>query len=266
MNPSDLDPRRFFSLEGKSALISGATGTLGEAVTLSLAQAGVKLTLCDRGQPKLDALAAKARALGASVATIDRWPTSADDAAAIVGAAVAAHGGVDLMLMTNGTNIVADIVDMSPESWQSVMDANIGGPWLLCRAVGKQLIAQGRGGKVVLVSSTRGKLGHPAGYTGYCTSKAAIDGLVRTLGCEWGRYGITVNAVGPTVFRSAVSAWMYAEDGPGKATREGMLQRIPMGRLGEPRDVVGGILFLLSPASDFCTGQTLYLDGGYTAG
>ena len=128
------------------------------------------------------------------------------------------------------------------------------------------MVAQGKGGSVVVLSSTRGKLGHPAGYTAYCTSKGAIDALVRTLGCEWGKHGITINAIGPTVFRSPVSAWMYAEDGPGKITREGMLSRIPLGRLGEPEDIVGAIYFLLSPAAQFCTGQTLYVDGGYTAG
>jgi NAD(P)-dependent dehydrogenase (short-subunit alcohol dehydrogenase family) len=128
------------------------------------------------------------------------------------------------------------------------------------------MLEHGTGGKVVLVSSTRGKLGHPAGYSAYCTSKAAIDGLTRTLACEWGRHNITVNAIAPTVFRSSLTAWMYAEEGEGAAVREAMLARIPLGRLGEPGDVVGPLLFLLSPASAFVTGQVLYVDGGYTAG
>jgi NAD(P)-dependent dehydrogenase (short-subunit alcohol dehydrogenase family) len=266
MKDSLLDPARLFSMAGKSVLISGATGALGEAVTMALAQAGAKLTLADKDGEKLDALAASARAAGAVVATVDRWPTSEADAAAIVATAVQQHERLDAVLITNGTNAVADIVDIDLADWQRVMDANVQGPWLLCQAAGRQLIKQGHGGKVVILSSTRGKLGHPAGYTAYCTSKAAVDGLVRTLACEWGKYGITVNAVGPTVIRSPLTAWMFADEDPGKSTRESMLQRIPLGRLGEPADIVGGIYFLLSPASDFCTGQTLYVDGGYTAG
>ena len=140
------------------------------------------------------------------------------------------------------------------------------GAWLLCRAFGKHVIPQGRGGKVILVSSARGKLGHPAGYTAYCASKAATDGLTKALGCEWGKYRITVNAIAPTVFRSPLTAWMFEDNEKAITTRTGMLARIPMGRLGEPEDLAGPLLFLASRASDFYTGHILYADGGYTAG
>jgi NAD(P)-dependent dehydrogenase (short-subunit alcohol dehydrogenase family) len=163
-------------------------------------------------------------------------------------------------------NKVAMIEELDPDDWQAVMDANVRGSWLACRAAGRRMLEQGEGGRVVLVSSTRGKLGHPAGYSAYCPSKAAVDGLTRTLACEWGPHGITVNAIAPTVFRSELTAWMYAEEGRGKEVREAMLARIPLGRLGEPEDFVGPLLFLLSPASAFVTGQVIYVDGGYTAG
>ena len=106
----------------------------------------------------------------------------------------------------------------------------------------------------------------PTGYTAYSPSKAAVDLLTKTLACEWGKHRINVNAIGPTVFRSDLTAWMYSEEDPGKSTREAMLARIPLGRLGEPDDFVGAVLFFASAASDFCTGQTLFVDGGYTAG
>jgi NAD(P)-dependent dehydrogenase (short-subunit alcohol dehydrogenase family) len=184
----------------------------------------------------------------------------------MVDAAVSAAGRLDIVVCASGVNIVAPTVEMSDNDWQTVMDANVRGSWLVTQAAGRRMIEQGEGGKIVLVSSTRGKLGHPAGYSAYCPSKAAVDGLTKSLACEWGGYGINVNAIGPTVFRSALTAWMYDEEGPGKAVREAMLARIPVGRLGEPEDFQGSVVFLSSRASDFVTGQILYVDGGYTAG
>jgi NAD(P)-dependent dehydrogenase (short-subunit alcohol dehydrogenase family) len=128
------------------------------------------------------------------------------------------------------------------------------------------MLAQNRGGKVILMSSARGLLGHPAGYTAYCASKSAIDGITKALGCEWGSTGITVNAIGPTVFRSPLTAWMYEDNENATAVRKGFITRVPKGRLGEPSDLAGPLLFLASKASNFYTGHILYADGGYTAG
>jgi hypothetical protein len=104
------------------------------------------------------------------------------------------------------------------------------------------MIAQNRGGKVVFTSSARGKLGHPAGYSAYCASKSAVDGMTKALGCEWGKYRITVNAIAPTVFRSPLTAWMFEDNENANATRAGFLARVPIGRLGEPEDLAGPLL------------------------
>ena len=155
---------------------------------------------------------------------------------------------------------------MDPKTFTDVMDANVTQTWLLSRAAAGQMKAQGNGGKIVLVSSARGLLGHPAGYTAYCASKAATDGLTKALGCELGPTGITVNAIAPTVFRSPLTAWMFEDNEKANAVRAGFLARVPKGRLGEPEDLAGPLLFLASKASDFYTGHILYADGGYTAG
>jgi len=260
-----IDPAKLFDLSERSALVTGATGALGSAAARGLAAAGAKLTLAGGNADRLEEMGAELRAAGAAVELVARRPDSLEDAEAMVAAATSAHSAPELIVTAAGVNKVAMIEDQSVADWEDVMDANVRGSWLVCKAAAPGLIAAG-GGKVVLVSSTRGRLGHPAGYSAYCTSKSAVDGLCRTLACEWGKHGINVNAIGPTVFRSDLTAWMYADEDPGKGVREGMLTRIPLGRLGEPEDFVGTLLFLLAPASDFCTGQVLYVDGGYTAG
>jgi NAD(P)-dependent dehydrogenase (short-subunit alcohol dehydrogenase family) len=146
------------------------------------------------------------------------------------------------------------------------MDANVTQSWMMARAATRQMLAQGRGGKIIFMSSARGLLGHPAGYTAYCASKAAVDGITKALGCELGPTGITVNAIAPTVFRSPLTAWMFEDSEKANEVRKGFLARVPKGRLGEPADLAGPLLFLASRASDFYTGHVLYADGGYTAG
>jgi NAD(P)-dependent dehydrogenase (short-subunit alcohol dehydrogenase family) len=173
-------------------------------------------------------------------------------------------------VVASGKNDVAKITDMAPERFLDVMDANVTQSWLIARAAAAQMLKQapvnGNAGKIVLMSSARGLLGHPAGYTAYCASKSAVDGMTKALGCELGPTGITVNAIAPTVFRSPLTEWMFGEDEKAKTVRAGFLARVPKGRLGEPADLAGPLLFLASKASDFYTGHILYADGGYTAG
>ena len=260
------EPLSLFDVTGRSALVTGATGALGRVAALALAAAGARVTLAAGNATKLEAVGQEVKGLGGEAVLVNRRPGEASDAEAMVAAAVAAFGRLDAVVTASGLNRVAPIVEQEPADWDMVMRANVRGSWLVCRAAGRQMISQGDGGKVVLVSSTRGRLGHPAGYTAYSPSKAAVDLLCKTLACEWGPRRITVNAIAPTVFRSDLTAWMYAEEGRGRQVREAMLARIPLGRLGEPEDFVGALIYLLAPASDFCTGHVLYVDGGYTAG
>ncbi len=261
-----IDSTALFEVAGKSAVIVGATGAFGKVVCATLGGAGAKLTIAAGNADELGTLQGELDAAGIIATSVNKRPNSEADCDAIIAAAVAAYGSADILVVASGMNDVAPITDMSPERFQKVMLANVDGAWLIARAAGKQMIAQGTGGKVVFTSSARGKLGHPAGYSAYCTSKSAVDGMTRALGCEWGKYGITVNAIAPTVFRSPLTAWMFAEDDNAKAVRAGFLARVPVGRLGEPEDLAGPLLFLCSRASDFHTGHIVYADGGYTAG
>jgi NAD(P)-dependent dehydrogenase (short-subunit alcohol dehydrogenase family) len=260
------NPLSMFDVKGQTALITGASGAFGMVAARILAGAGCNLVLAAGNQAALDGIAAECRAMGAAVAAVNTRPSDEGACDALVQEAVNAFGRLDILVVASGMNKVALINDMSPETFNAVMDANVNQSWLLARAAAGQMKAQGKGGKIVLVSSARGLLGHPAGYTAYCASKAATDGIVKALGCELGPTGITVNAIAPTVFRSPLTAWMFEDTEEAKKVRDGFLTRVPKGRLGEPEDLAGPLLFLASKASDFYTGHILYADGGYTAG
>src|ERR1700719_1520538 len=260
------NPLSLFDIRGKTAIVTGASGAFGALAAKVLAGAGANVVLAAGKADELEEVAAECEALGAKAASVRLRPTNEANCAAIIQAAVDRFGGVDILVLASGQNDVAKINDMTPDRFLDVMDANVTQSWLMARAAGKRMLAQGRGGKIVLMSSARGLLGHPAGYTAYCASKAAIDGITRALGCEWGKHGITVNAIAPTVFRSPLTAWMFADDEKATAVRQGFLARVPIGRLGEPEDLAGPLLFLCSRASDFHTGHIIYADGGYTAG
>jgi NAD(P)-dependent dehydrogenase (short-subunit alcohol dehydrogenase family) len=260
------NPLSLFDIKGKIAIVTGASGAFGALAAKVLAGAGAKVAAVAGNAVALDQTVKAAGALGTDVLAIRRRPC--DEAACddIVAQTVKAFGGLDILVAASGKNDVSKIVDMAPERFLDVMDANVTQSWLIARAAGKQMLAQGRGGKIVLMSSARGKLGHPAGYSAYCASKSAIDGITRALGCEWGEAGITVNAIAPTVFRSPLTAWMFEDTDRAREVRKGFLARVPRGRLGEPEDLAGPLLFLVSKASDFYTGHILDADGGYAAG
>ena len=260
------NPHSLFDIRGRSAVVVGASGAFGALASRTLAAAGAKLTIAASKAGELESLAEECRSQGTDVQVIARRSNTEADAEAIAAAAVNRFGAIDILVVASGMNDVSSIVEMSPERFARVMEANVTGSWLMARAAGAHMIRQGRGGKVVLTSSARGLLGHPAGYSAYCASKSAVDGITRALGCEWGKYAITVNAIAPTVFRSPLTAWMFEDNEKARSARAGFLTRVPLGRLGEPADLAGPLLFLCSRASDFYTGHILYADGGYTAG
>lgn len=257
------NPLQLFDVKGKVAVITGASGAFGALAARVLAGAGCKLVLTAGKKAELDAIVAEC---GKDAVGVNLRPNSEAACRSIIAKAVESFGRVDILVVASGKNDVSKITEMAPERFLDVMDANVTQSWLMAKAATEQMLKQGEGGKIVLMSSARGLLGHPAGYTAYCASKAAVDGITKALGCELGPTGITVNAIAPTVFRSPLTAWMFADDEKAKTVRAGFLARVPKGRLGEPADLAGPLLFLASRASDFYTGHVLYADGGYTSG
>ena len=253
-----------FDLTGKSALISGASGALGSAAARALAEAGAFVTLSGDNVEKLEAVAADLEAAGADVATFQGRPQDEETCNAMVVAA-AAECGLDILIAAAGTAAIQPALEMSPETWDRVIDANVRQTWLLARAAGRAMVEQGRGGSIILVSSVRARFATSAGTSAYGPSKSAVDMITRSLATEWGSHRIRVNAIAPTVFRSELTGWLFEDDERGTEARKSVLSRIPIGRLAEPNDFAGVLIFLASAASSIMTGQVLNVDGGFSA-
>lgn len=250
-----------FDVTGKTAIITGATGGFGAVAAKALAAAGARVMLTGRNIAKLEEYTKEIIAEGGVAAFSQGDPAVHDDVTRVVKAAVDAFGGVDILITAAGVNKPGFIHEQTDEEWQMVMDANVKGTYLFCKEAGRVMIAQDRGGKVILLGSVRGDLGLSR-YTGYCPSKGAVHLMAKTLGCEWGPHKINVNCIAPAVFRTELTQWIYNDP----AVHKTFLSRVPIGRLGEPEDFIGSVIFLSSKASDWMTGSVMYVDGGYTAG
>jgi NAD(P)-dependent dehydrogenase (short-subunit alcohol dehydrogenase family) len=259
MNRKDI--QALFDIGGKVALITGATGGFGKAAARGLAAAGAKVMATARTLSALEPLVKEIREGGGQAAFSVGDPVNHEDVKQVVKDTVDTFGGIDILVTAAGINKVKPIVEQSVEDWEAVMDVNLKGTYLFCKEVGRVMVNQGRGGKVILVGSARGHLGL-GNYSAYSPSKGAVHLLAKTLGCEWGPHKINVNAIAPTVFRTPLTQWMFDDN----AFYVNFLKRIPLGRLGEPEDFIGTVLFLSSKASDFMAGAIVDVDGGYTAG
>ena len=194
--------KNLFDVSGKVALITGATGGFGQAAAMGLAMAGVKVMATGRTDEKLKPFVEKIEKAGGIAGYSAGSPIDHEDVKRVVKETADKFGGIDILITAAGANKPNPIVEQPLEEWEMIMDANVKGTWLYCKEVGKVMIEQGRGGKVILVSSTRGMLGM-ANYAAYSPSKGAVSLMAKSLGCEWGPHKINVNAIAPTVFRFA---------------------------------------------------------------
>ena len=251
-----------FSIKDKVALVTGATGALGGAIAVGYAMAGAKVVLTGRNVDKLNAVAAQIAQEGGQCAVIAGDTANADDVAAMVKFAVDTYGELNILAIAHGYNKPQNILEQPVEDWQYIMDADLKSVYMVCKAAAEQMAEQGKGGKIVVVSSARSKMGM-AGYTGYCASKGACDLMIQSMACDLSaKYHINVNSINPTVFRSDLTEWMFD---PESAVYQNFLKRLPIGRLGEPSDFLGLAIMLASPASDFLTGGNYDATGGYWA-
>jgi NAD(P)-dependent dehydrogenase (short-subunit alcohol dehydrogenase family) len=249
-----------FRLDGRVALVTGGSRGLGRVMAESLASAGATVVLSARDAAMAENVAGEvAEATGARVKGVGADVTRGDDVNAIVAAALDAFGRLDILVNNAGINIRGPIERLSEADWDQVIDTNLKGPWLCCRAVG-EIMRRQKWGRVVNVSSMLGEITLP-GRTPYASSKAGLTLLTKTLALEWAADGVNVNALCPGPFATEINTPLLKDPAAAKA----MMDKVPLGRWGDPAEIGPAVVFLASEASSFMTGATLFVDGGYTA-
>lgn len=251
-----------FSIKDKVAIVTGATGALGGAIGVAYAYAGAKVVLTGRNEKKLEAVQEQIRAEGGEAVIYPADPSDEAQVKGLIDFTVKTYGELNILAISHGYNKPQNMLEQSVADWQYIMDADLKSVYVVCKYAAEQMSSQGKGGKMVVVSSARSKMGM-AGYTGYCASKGACDLMIQSMACDLSaKYGINVNTINPTVFRSDLTEWMFD---PESAVYQNFLKRLPIGRLGEPYDFIGLAIMLASPASDFLTGGNYDATGGYWA-
>ena len=245
-----------FRLDGKRALVTGASRGIGEAAAHALAQAGAEVTLAARSLPELDAVAQAIRAQGGRAKTL---PLDVTDSSAVQ-RDIAAQGPFQILVNSAGTNRPALLTQTSDEDLDAVLLLNVKAAFYLAREVARGLIAAGMPGSLINISSQMGHVGGPK-RTVYCASKHAIEGLTKALAWELGGQQIRVNSLCPTFIETDMTRPMLAD--PEFMTL--VQSRIALGRLGQVQDIMGAVVFLASEASALVTGSALMVDGGWTA-
>lgn len=247
-----------WDLTGKVALVTGASRGIGAAAALALAGAGCDVVLASRDKAALEQVAGRVEAVGrrALVHPIDLQRL--DGIPALFEHAVKGLGRLDILINNAGTNIRRPAVEFTEADWDTVVNLNLRAAFFCAQAAGRIMVPQ-RSGKVVTISSIAGRVGLPTGAI-YAATKAGVSAFTRTLAVEWAPHGVQVNAIGPGYIRTKLTEPLFAN--PEWVDR--VTRRIPMARTGEVGDLLGAVLFLSSPASDYMTGQTLFVDGGWT--
>lgn len=247
-----------FDLKGRVAVVTGCDTGLGQGMAVGLAEAGCDIVGINIVEPnetieRVSALGRRFLSLTADLGNIDCIP-------GLLEKAVAEFGQIDILVNNAGIIRREDAINFSEKDWDDVMNLNIKSVFFMSQAVARQFIKQGKGGKIVNIASM---LSYQGGIRvpSYTASKSAVMGVTRLLANEWAQHGINVNAIAPG-YMATNNTQMLRED---KARSEAILERIPAGRWGLPSDLMGPVVFLASPASDYINGYTIAVDGGWLA-
>lgn len=249
-----------FSLAGRMAIVTGAGRGLGEAIALGLAEAGAGVAVAGRDAGRLAAVVEAIRRNGGRAVAVPTDISHAADVQRLMETSVAELGRLDILVNNAGISpYYKRAENLAEAEWREVLDVNLTGTFLCCQAAATHIGKAGTG-RVINLVSIGARVGLPR-LAAYCAAKAGVEALTRVLALEWAERGITVNAIGPAFMATEMTEGLRANE----RLRAELIQRTPLGRLGEPKEVVGAAVFLASDAGSYITGQTLYVDGGWLA-
>ncbi|MGQ9655983.1 MAG: SDR family NAD(P)-dependent oxidoreductase [Thermodesulfobacteriota bacterium] len=248
-----------FDLAGRVAIVTGGGKGIGRAIALGLAGAGAKVVIAARTASEIESVAKEIRSQGGEARAHVTDVGVSDQVDALVAGSLDAFGRIDILINNAARSFLRALFDLREDGFDKIFDTNVKGTFLLSRAVAKVMKEQG-GGRIVNIT-TVGAVRGGAGMGVYHASKAAVKMLTMCMAVEWAPYNILVNAVGPALTKTHFSRPLWANP----EVEHQIAMRIPMGRLAEPEDIVGAVLFLCSDSAAFITGQSLYVDGGTLA-
>ncbi|MBT5013982.1 MAG: SDR family oxidoreductase [Rhodospirillaceae bacterium] len=257
---SELSNR--FALTNKVAYLPGGYGGIGEAIAWGMAVEGATVVIGGRNGDKASALAKDISDAGLSASALSVDVKSVGEIKDSVDAVVDQHGKIDILMNCVGIQIEQPLLDVTEEAYDEVIEVNLKASMFLAQAVARRQIEAGNGGKQVHLLSVRAQLGiRKRGYSAYCSSKGGQVMLIKQHAMELAPHNINVNGVAPTFVYTEMIRHVMEND----EFRQGLLDRIPLGRIADPKDIVGPAVFFSSPAADFVTAQIMYVDGGITA-
>ncbi|MDR6999165.1 SDR family NAD(P)-dependent oxidoreductase [Neobacillus niacini] len=258
-----MSSKQLFDLTGQTAMVTGGGSGLGRVMALALAEAGANVVVCSRRLEVCKEVVKEIEALGRQALAISLDVTAPESVVQAVEKAVSYFGKVEILVNSSGTVFETPATEMPLEQWQSMLNTNVTGTFLMCQAVGKHMI-NNEYGKIINISSSIGFKGvdpEAVDSVGYTTSKGAVMTLTKDLAVKWGRHGVYVNSIAPGVFTTG----MNNPEIPGTLVHKAgpiIASQVPVRRLGRDDDLTGALLYFASAASDYCTGQILVLDGG----
>jgi gluconate 5-dehydrogenase len=252
---------KLFDLSGKAAIVTGGGRGLGFGLAEGLAEAGCDLMLCSRKVANCEEAAGKLKQLDVNAVGKKCDITDSSDVAELRDAALKAFGRIDILINNSGAAWGAAVEDYPLEGWQKVINVNVTGTFLCSQIIGKSMIDEGHG-KIINMSSIFGTVGAPSNVMdaiAYNTSKGAVEAFTKDLAVKWAKHNICVNSIAPSFIETDLTRETMEKGG------RHILDLVPMGRFGVPEDLKGAAIFLSSAASDYITGTTIYVDGGYRA-